>query len=281
MTPTRIHLKDLQDRHDFAASKDLVKGALTRAMRTNEGLVRFMARYTSWNGFFGSGVAALAAKCGRSRRVFMDRKQPIQQLADRSVFVGSFFFDAARDEFDDRDTVHRDTHRCLAQATLSGLIAWSRLSETDAINTLLDDPVWLEALHERVAAGYGARSADTPPDLFRAMGYHLGSEVLADEEFSLIHSAMETANPELVAFLDGHQVTIAGQEHNAWYWVKIHSGHGGGVEADHFAWAVKGVRRGFQFTDPRLHDELKAQVFQGFDDFARDHATFFNRVGEP
>lgn len=280
MAPTRIHLKDLQERHDFAASKALVEQALGRAMRSNKGLVRFFARYTSWNGFFGSGVAALAAKCGRSRKVFLDRTQDIEQLADRSVFVGSFFFDAARDEFDDRDTVHRDTHRCLAQATLSGLIEYSRLSDAAEINALLDDPIWLEALHERVAAGYGARSADTPAAIFRAMGYHLGSEVLADEEFSLIHTAMEQSNPELVTWLDAHEVEIAGQSHNAWYWVKIHSGHGGGVEADHFAWAVKGVRRGFQFSDPRLHPELKKQVFLGFADFARDHEEFFSNVCE-
>ncbi|MCP4809104.1 MAG: hypothetical protein GY913_13195 [Proteobacteria bacterium] len=280
MSPTRIHLKDLQARHDFSASKALVESALGRAMRSNTSLVRFFARYTSWNGYFGSGVAALAAKCGRSRKVFMDRNQPIEQLADRSVFVGSFFFDAARDEFDDRDTVHRDTHRCLAQATLSGLITYSRLTETGEINMLLSDPVWLDALQERVAVGYGARSADTPASIFRAMGYHLGSEVLADEEFSLIHTAMEQANPDLVKWLDGHSVTIAGQEHNAWYWVKIHSGHGGGVEADHFDWAIKGVRRGFQFSKPTLHPELKKQVFLGFDDFARDHAEFFTNVGE-
>jgi len=278
-TPTRISLTDLQDRHDFGASRAQVASAVAVALAEPEGLTRFMARWTSWNGMFGSAVAALAAKIGRSRGLFLDRHEPIQQFADRSVFVGSFFFDAARDEFDDRDTVHRDTHRCLAQATLAGLLRFQERTDTAAINALIADPPWLGDLRDGVARGYGAFSDDTSQNIFRAMGYHLGSEVLADEEFSMLDDALRTQAPELVAFLSETVIELVGRPHNAYQWIKVHSGHGGGVEADHFDWAVKGVRRGFQFSDPALHEDLKAAVFGGFADFARDHALFFERVG--
>ena len=42
-------------------------------------------------------------------------------LADRAAEVASDFFYAAIDEFDDRSTPWRDTHRTLAQATLKGV----------------------------------------------------------------------------------------------------------------------------------------------------------------
>lgn len=273
-----ITREELENHHDFDAAEDLVDAALDKAFGSREQLLRFMGRYTSWNGFFGSGVATLAGKVGRSRGLFASPDQPIHALADRSVHVASFFFDAARDEFDDTSTAHRDTHRTLAQATVAGLVAWTReecaLSDDD-INALLNDPLWLRALHDRVAIGYGAASPDDLPNVFRAMGYHLGSEVLADREFSLIDEGLRARMPGLVAFLRTRRVLLAGEEHDAYHWLGIHSGHGGGVEEDHFAWAVQGVERGYRYTDSALHPLIQDQLHLGFGDFARDHRIFF------
>src|ERR1700709_1693419 len=117
---SELSREELESLVDFAAQEKRVSDALGVALSDPLRRVRFLGRYASWNGFFGSGVAALAGKIGRSRRLVLDPAQPRHALADRSVYVASFFFDAARDEFDDRDTVHRDTHRCLAQSMLKG-----------------------------------------------------------------------------------------------------------------------------------------------------------------
>ena len=141
MTETTVELSDLQRLCDFASREALVRDKLREAFADPVRRVRFLGRYTSWNGFFGSGVATLSGKIGRCRGLLLAPAQPIKSLADRSVYVASFFFDAARDEFDDRDTVHRDTHRCLAQSTLKGLIddatASGHLKNDLAVNVLL------------------------------------------------------------------------------------------------------------------------------------------------
>jgi hypothetical protein len=245
--------------------------------------LRFLGRYTSWNGLFGSGVAALAGKIGRSRRLFLDKDEPIAALADRSVYVGSFFFDAARDEFDDHDSVHRDTHRCLAQATLKGLleieaVQMPALADVRGVNELLADPDWLVELNARVARGYGAESPDDLPSIFHAIGYHLGSELLADREFSIIDETLRQLAPELVQQLLMKRVAIAGQEHVAYHWIAIHSGHGGGAEADHFDWATQGARLALRFTPETDHAALKQQLIHGFIAFANDHRRFFEAV---
>jgi hypothetical protein len=268
---------DLDARHDFAASRARVLEALDEAMRTREGRLRLLGRYTCWNGWFGSGVASLAGKIGRSRAVFEDPAQPVRALADRSVFVASYFFDAARDEFDDRDTTWRDTHRCLAQATVLGLVARDGWSPEDA-DAVLAEPLWLGALGARVAQGYGVGSPDTAMSIFRAMGYHLGSEVLADQEFTSIDATLRRHAPDLVSWLAEHPMEIAGQPHDAYAWIRIHSGHGGGVEAEHFEHAVQGVRRGLEYAVVGHREALKHQVLLGFDDFVRDHAEFFAQV---
>jgi hypothetical protein len=281
MKITPESLKALVDFEDEGAR---VKGVIEKAAADSAQLVRFMARYASWNGLFGSGVSSLAGKIGRSRSLFLEEGLP-PAVSDRSVLVGSYFFDAARDEFDDRDTKHRDTHRCLAQATLLGFIDFARdvekkplFGDQAALGRLFDEPIWLVGLRQRVSIGYGLGSPDDYAAIFRSMGYHLGSEVLADQEFSVLDSTLRGTRKELADYLAAHTVTIAKQEHNSYQWIRIHSGHGGGAEADHFAWAVRGVHRAFDYTPESMHADLRDQIDEGYREFARDHREFFGKV---
>jgi hypothetical protein len=154
---------DLRARHDFEAAELLVASTVTAAIAGGgPSLLAFLARFVSWNGGFGAGVAGLAAKIGRSRSLFADPTEPLRAVADRSMHVASFFFDAARDEYDDSATPHRDSHRTLAQATLKGLVGWYKL-ELDAANRALTPPLWLIGLEDRTQQGYGLGSADDSP----------------------------------------------------------------------------------------------------------------------
>lgn len=283
MNVHKVSRGELESLVNFSAQERLVHEAIRAALGDALRRLRFLGRYTSWNGLFGSGVAALAGKIGRSRRLFLDKDEPIAALADRSVYVGSFFFDAARDEFDDHDSVHRDTHRCLAQATLKGLIEiesvqMPALADLRGVNQLLADPDWLVELNTNVARGYGAESPDDLPSIFHAIGYHLGSELLADREFSIIDETLRQLAPDLVQQLLMKRISIAGQEHVAYHWIAIHSGHGGGAEADHFDWATQGARLALRFTPEADHGALKQQLIQGFIAFANDHRRFFEAV---
>ena len=279
-TITEASLRELAD---FDAAKRQVEDALVQADKEGPlGLLRFFARYTSWNGFFGSGVASLAGKIGRSRAVFVDPTAAVTLLGDRSVFVASFFFDAARDEFDDRDTVHRDTHRCLAQATLSGILQFANkkgyAADTGEINKFLREPKWLHSLNRKVAEGYGNGSDDTRESIMAAIGYHLGSEILADREFSLIDEYMRREQKALAAFMKKAKIKIADQDHIAYQWLQIHSGHGGAAEADHFDWATQGAKLAFGFTPKKHHAAMRLSLDQGFQAFAKHHQTFFTKV---
>lgn len=282
-----IRREDLEAAVDMQAADARVTAVLEAAAGDLSQLLRFVARYTSWNGLFGAGVATLAGKIARSRGVFVDAEVPVRAVADRSVLVASHFFDAAIDEFDDRSTRHRDSHRCLAQATLLGVLDWcaeqepESLADLQAANALLAEPDWLLDLNQRVGVGYGHGSDCSPGELFRSMGYHLGSELLADEEFTRIDAVLRARRPELVRHLESARVEVGGERHEAWKWVRVHSGHGGGAEADHFDWAVQGVERAFDVAPAGLMEELRGAVIEGFRGFERDHQLFFARVLEP
>jgi hypothetical protein len=275
---TEAHLRAILD---IDEDKLLIQHALSEVLASGdrERLVRFFARYISWNGFFGAGVATLAGKIARARRLFTDPAETFLPAADRSVLVASYFFDAARDEFDDHESRERDPHRNLAQAFLKGLIQIAMPdADADQRNALTADPMWLTALNGAVATGYGAYGADDLPTLFRGMGYHLGSEILADQEFSIIDQIMTTTGGEIVPRLQGTTVQIGPEKHNAYIWIKIHSGTGGAAEADHFAWATQGVNLALGYVDEALREDLRRQAERGFLAFAHDQREFFQQV---
>ena len=101
---------------DFESVEERVRERLSLLVGGNDVLC-FFVEYASWNGCFANGVSALTAMLGNQRELFQEPGFP-RAVADRSNYVASFFFDAARDEYDDHINPLRDSHRCMAQASL-------------------------------------------------------------------------------------------------------------------------------------------------------------------
>jgi hypothetical protein len=270
-----IGLDALKALVDFEATHERVRARLAR-LSDARSLLDFMRDYGSWNGCFANGVSALASLIGSQRQHFAEAGFP-RAVADRSNFVASYFFEAARDEYDDHINPARDTHRCMAQAGLLRLCEFFALPDQ-----LLDveDGAALQALNEAVLQNYTGQPLSAQGALARAffgIGYHLGSELLADGEFSLIDETLRRDWPELVHSLMRSTVTLAGGEHRCYAWVGVHSGHGGGVEADHFDRALEGLSMALRFLQPAdFAPQARAALAAGFRAFEADHLRFFD-----
>jgi hypothetical protein len=237
-----------------------------------ERLLQVLGRYVQFNSAFGPGVANLAGEIGARQGLFQDPDEAVRVIADRAAHVASDFFYAAVDEFDDRATPWRDTHRTLAQATLKGLGRHLGY-DADRLNRLLAVDDGARATMGRVLEGYGVGAALSERDLFRAMGFHTGSEILADREFTLIDAHLRAKHPDLVKALEPMTVDILGEKHNAYYWIRIHTG----VEVEHFDAALKGANNALRFyagdTDAAT---LKGWILEGFAGFARVQTDFMD-----
>lgn len=258
---------------DFDAVEQRVRARLA-SLSGGEDVLRFFVHYASWNGYFANGVSALTSLIGNSRDLFREAGFA-RAVADRSNFVASFFFDAARDEYDDHINPVRDSHRCMAQASLICMKDYFALGD-GALDEA--EPPALEAVNQAVLAGYtGSACGDSAPvaRAFFAMGYHLGSELLADREFSLIDEFLRRQHDGLVQHLMRTTVQLAGGAHRCYAWVGVHSGHGGGVEADHFDHAADGARHALRFLAQGSAPEAMKALVDGFRSFDVDHARFF------
>ena len=248
--------------------------AVLERITTPEELVRVLGRYIYFNSGFGGGVANLAGEVAVRQDLFRDPDESVWVLADRSVEVASDIFMAAVDEFDDRIAPYLDTHRTLAQATLKGAASHFGFDNASLDRITLPNAELNEAVRN-VRDGYGVSQIMSDAALFKGMGFHVGSEVLADQEFNVLDQTLRSSFPALVQSLEEARIEIGANSYPAYFWIRVHTS----VEADHFTAAVKGVNTSLRY---HAHSDTarnaKGWVMDGFRDFARVQGQFFTSL---
>jgi hypothetical protein len=241
-----------------------------KRIASNDDLLRLLNSYIFFNSVFGSGVANLAGEIGSRQDLFRDGDEPIAIAADRSVEVAADIFFAAIDEFGDRGVSGRGTHRSLAQATLkaAGIFLGYDAAELNRIASA--SCATLSAL-DQVRNGYGVNQTVAEPKLFRALGFHMGSELLADEEFNILDTFLRSEHETLVAHLQSTKAIISDREYPAYRWIEIHTT----VEADHFNAAVASANRALRYySGAESRACAKSSILEGFGEFAATQAAF-------
>jgi len=275
----RVTAEDLALVLDAHRGEKALQDAVERAALPSSGpaaLLSVLARFIQFNAAFGAGLANLAGEIAARPTLFLDAEEPVRILADRAADVAADFFYAAVDEFDDRLTPWRDTHRTLAQATLKGLGAHFGYSPAQLNDVLRINPA-TEAARTAVWEGYGVGERLEEARLFSAMGFHAGSEVLADHEFTVIDRCLRARRPELVKALEETAVEVLGHRHNAYYWIRIHTS----VETEHFEAALKGVNNALRFyAGGESPATVKGWILDGFRRFAQVQGEFMERLAD-
>ena len=274
MSHLAIVREDLKPVLDGHRGNDVLRKAFSDATPKPALLLNLLCRYIQFNGAFGPGLANLSGEIAARQGLFRDPDEPVNVIADRAALVASDFFHAAVDEFDDRATPWRDTHRTLAQACLKGMGGYLGFSP-EKLNEVL---VVNQATHDamaRVYSGYGIGARLEDRQLFAGMGFHAGSEVLADQEFTIIDQVLKERLPEMVQALTSMRVRIGSgsEQHKAYYWISIHTS----VEADHFDAALAGVNNALRYYVGKNHGEtVKGWILEGFRDFANVQGDFMS-----
>jgi hypothetical protein len=236
------------------------------ALHRMQGVDHFLCvlgRYIHFNSIFASSVTSLAGEIAARQDLFRDADEPVGIIADRSTEVAADIFFAAIDEFGGHITNHRKTHRALAQAMLKTSGTFFGFDPAQINNTVNLNESTCAAIH-RVREGYGVNQVMDHHKLFSAIGFHLGSEALADQEFRILDNFLRAEQPDLVEHLESTDVNIGGARYSAYYWVRIHTS----VEARHFAVAAKGANRALRYyVGLERKSRIKDCIIQGARDF--------------
>lgn len=241
-------------------------GAVIAQIQNPEELLCFVERFTVFNSVFAGGVAGLAGAFHTHKGLFIDSTEPIAACADRNAEIASYIYAAAEDEYLDKSTNIRVTHRALAQVFLKEMAHVFDLIPQHSRS------VELNAILEDVKAGYGLNQLNTEESLLTALGFHVGSEILADQEFNLLDEFLRTKYPTVVNHLKGKKLPSGT---NAYNWLEQHTY----VEIEHFDNALLAVEKTLQYyAGERSVAQVRAIIFDGFLKFAVLQRRFFDII---
>jgi hypothetical protein len=234
-------------------------------------LLCVLARYISFNSVFGSGVVNLAAQIRLQQDLFGD---PNETTEAACVSVSAPIFFAAIAEFGDQ--THID-HRTLALATLKGAAGFFGYSpeELDSFACLNESA---KISMRRVLDGYGVDRSLKEREVFSSIGFHIGSEMLADEEFNSLDRFLKSRYPDVVQYLKKVNVEISGNDVQAYDWIQIHTS----VEATHLTAAIAGANLALRYyAGSQTASSVKGWILDGFRSFSVVQTDFMKALLDP
>lgn len=220
-------------------------------------LVKLLAQFIEFNSVFAGEVANLAGAAAKRKTTFKDVSEKIEQISDKSWEVAAPIFFAALDEF-----VIGKTHRSMAADTLREIAHFYDFSMeyTNKLIAVNDDTIKaIEKVHE----GYCHSQETTDSRLLKGIGFHIGSEVLADQEFNTLAARLKSDQPDLVKHL------IAT---NSWSWIAVHTI----VEKDHFEKALSAANLAIRYYQGE--GDARFLILEGFANFAAVQVQFMNSL---
>lgn len=254
-----------------------VEAAVELATSNPLRLYYFMQRYAYFNSFAGSLVARLASAIGISYDLFRYSQEPVLDLSDRGLEIAAKVFAATIDEHADGGA-QKLPHRTLAQATLKAISDYAQLSDIEC-NQIAQTPKWMQTVIADLISGYQGKIGDIEA-LATALGFHVGSELLADREYSLIDKVIRYTHrgEGFDAWLQGKQVNIGGKRLSPWYWIVVHGKHNDtGVEAEHCDFALEALNLMAQYR-PESNEEIFKWASKGFLDFVELQHRLFSEI---
>ena len=237
-------------------------------------LYYFMQRYAYFNSYAGSLVARLASSIGISYQLFRQDAVAVIDQSDRGLEIAAKVLAATIDEHADAGA-QQVPHRTLAQVTLKAVSEYAQLGDNE-LNQVAQAPTWMQTIITDLINGYQGKIDDLEA-LVTALGFHIGSELLADREYSLIDKVVRYTNrgSGFDAWLQGKQVEVGGKRLSPWYWIVVHGKHNAsGVEADHFELALDALNLLAAYR-PESNEQIWQWASQGFLDFAELQQSLF------
>ena len=215
-------------------------------------------------------MAALTAAFHVRHDLFRDKNEPLSDNADRSSIIASNIMYAAEDEFASGDRRLRLTHRLMAQE-LVRLCARFVGQSAVAFNASPTPSATLSDIKRSLLEGYRVLGPASDGELFRALGFHLGSERLAAIEFSTLDRFLHERFPSFVSMAEEETGPF---DFPLYSWISTHTV----VEVDHFEYGLLAAGMAVNtYAGAQLPEgSLLAHILEGFVEFVQFQRVMFD-----
>ena len=233
-----------------------------------EQLVRFLHRFLHFNDALAARVPFLAGWIHLNPDLFADPDDIEDFCRQRNATIAAHVAEAANDEY--RMAPGRNmVHQRLSQRFFRGVLDFYRVDGDAFDRDHPMPPAVSTLLREARTRFFDDRDAAA---VFAGIGFHVGLEFFANEEFNLVDAFLRERHPDLVAALkrDGE----AGED-APYLWLSLHTV----VEIGHYRAGIEAVRDAIRYCRPReAAPRFARDIMAGLDAFADLQRRFYQAV---
>jgi len=229
-------------------------------------LIRFLHRFVLFNDALAARVPFVAGLIHLTPNVFLDPEGGVEFCRQANGRVAAYVAEAASDEYHlipGKNSIHQH----LSQIFLDGVLAYLAVEREsfDRSNPL--PPVLAGILAEAREKFLDDRRADT---IFRALGFHVGLEFFAHQEFNLVDAYLRARHAGLVAVLE--QDAGMGP---AYAWLGLHTV----VEIGHYRAGMQALNAALHYyRDPHDVPRMAQEIKNGFTAFIDLQARYYAAI---
>jgi hypothetical protein len=230
-------------------------------------LLVFLHRFLVFNDALAARVPYLAGLIHLTPDLFVAADAPAGFLAQRNAWVAAFVARAASDEYRMAGGRNR-IHQHLSQLFFRAALAFYGRDGAAEFERRHPVPAAVAALLAEARGMFFL--APTAQDIFAALGFHVGLEFFASEEFNLVDQCLRARHPALVAAL-----RRGGQGRNDYSWLSLHTV----VEVGHYRAGLAAVQAAIDlYADRPAAPRMAEAVLDGLDAFADLQRRFYATV---
>jgi len=236
------------------------------AIRTEDALVCFLHRFVLFNDALAARVPFLAGLIHLTPDLFVEREVDEAFCRQCNGRIAAFVAEAAADEY--QMTAEQNlVHQYLSQQFFLGVLDhFGR--DGKSFDRRFPVPERLMAL---LAEARERHFVERGPDhLFAALGFHVGLEVFAHQEFNLVDAWLKERHPALVS-----RLKRGGKQGSAYRWLGIHTV----VEITHYRAGLEALKLALDtYHRPDHRPRMTMSIREGFASFIDLQARFYQAI---
>jgi hypothetical protein len=236
------------------------------AISTDTALLRFLHRFLLFNDALAARVPFVAGLIHLTPNVFLDPEGGVAFCQQVNGRVAAYVAEAASDEYrmiDGQNSVHQH----LSQIFFNGVLAYYAVDRSSFDSNNPYPPILGEILKEAREKFLVERNSEM---IFRALGFHVGLEFFADQEFNLVDSYLRGRHPGLVAALEHDPGT--GSDY---VWLALHTV----VEIGHYRAGMEALNTALRYyRHPQEVPKMAERIKEGFNAFIDLQSRYYDAI---
>lgn len=249
-----------------APNNAFLKGHLDARVGPDD-LPRFLHRFLMFNDALAARVPYLAGLIHLTPDLFLEPGPQSGFLSQANARIAAHIAEAAADEYrieNGRNYVHQH----LSQIFFRGALHHCWSGDPEAFERTHPISHRIAELLSEVRSKFFTTSE--PCSIFQALGFHIGLEFFANEEFNIVDRHLCDRYPDMVTSLKE-----SGRGVSTYTWLSLHTV----VEIGHYNAGLEAVREALRtWRDPATAAEMAEAIMEGLRAFADLQHRFYSAV---